>query len=213
MLAIPDATPSILSPHRAPRATPVTPAGGDDAPVVLVLPGFHGSGPRHWQSRWEARWPELVRVEQERWDHPRLGDWAATLEREVRAHRRVILVAHSLACALVAHWSRCGAADRVAAALLVAPADVDRPGRSPELASFAPMPLVRLPFPSWVVASANDPHATLDRARRFAEAWGARFLDAGASGHINVESGHGEWPEGAWLLEQLRHGARREALP
>src|SRR6266496_688951 len=88
-------------------------------PAVLVLPGLHGSGPRHWQSIWERRHRELQRVEQASWSEPRLGDWAATLERAVRAAPApVILVAHSLACALVAHWALAGATERVAAALL-----------------------------------------------------------------------------------------------
>jgi predicted alpha/beta hydrolase family esterase len=172
-------------------------------PTVLVLPGLHGSGPRHWQSIWERRHREFQRVEQATWSEPRLGDWATTLERAVRAAPApVILVAHSLACALVAHWARAGATERVAAALLVAPADVDALGHV-EVRSFAPIPLERLPFASWVVASDNDPFVTLDRARAFARAWGARFLEAGRCGHINLDSGHGPWPEGEALLEQL----------
>lgn len=30
----------------------------------LVLPGYGGSGPQHWQSRWEASAPSFLRVEQ-----------------------------------------------------------------------------------------------------------------------------------------------------
>ena len=174
---------------------------------MLVLPGLNGSGPSHWQSIWERRHRELQRVEQASWSEPRLGDWTATLERAVRAApAAVILVAHSLACALVAHWARVGATERVAAALLVAPADVDAIGRV-EVRSFAPMPLEPLPFPSWLVASENDPVVTLDRARGFARAWGARFLEAGPCGHINVASGHGPWPEGEALLAELERAA------
>jgi len=176
---------------------------------------LHGSGPRHWQSIWERRHRELQRVEQASWSEPRLGDWAATLERAVRAAPApVILVAHSLACALVAHWARAGTTARVAAALLVAPADVD--ARIVELRSFAPMPLERLPFPSWLVASENDPFVALDRARSFARAWGARFLEAGRCGHMNVDSGHGPWPEGEALLAELERAAMeplRRACP
>ncbi len=173
-------------------------------PAVLVLPGLNGSGPGHWQSIWERRHREFQRVEQASWSEPRLGDWAATLERAVRtAPAPVILVAHSLACALVAHWARVGATERVSAALLVAPADVDALERV-EVRSFAPMPLEPLPFPSWLVASENDPFVTLDRARGFARAWGARFLEAGRCGHINVASGHGPWPEGEALLRHLQ---------
>jgi predicted alpha/beta hydrolase family esterase len=33
--------------------------------------------------------------------------------------------------------------------------------------------------------------------------WGARFVDAGARGHLNGESGLGDWPEGRELLNEL----------
>lgn len=177
-------------------------------PSVLVLPGWNGSGPKHWQSVWERRDPALRRVQQASWTEPRLGDWALALERAVvAAPSPVILVAHSLACALVAHWARAGSTRRAAAALLVAPADVDRL-RSGRIHGFSPVPLEPLPFAAWVVASEDDPHCELGRARAFARAWGAHLLGAGAAGHINVESGHGAWPEGEALLAQIRAAAR-----
>jgi uncharacterized protein len=135
------------------------------------------------------------------------------LEAAVRAAlpERVVLVAHSLGCPLVAHWARNGSVQRVVAALLVAPADVEREGALKPLRDFAPLPLDRLPFPSWVVASSNDPYASLERARHFARAWGSRFLEAGARGHLNEASGHGDWAEGEALLDEIVHGtaARR----
>lgn len=176
---------------------------GTGGAAVLVVPGLYGSGPGHWQSMWEQRHPEFIRVEQASWDRPRLGDWALALERAVLRHDRVILVAHSLGCVLVAHWARCGSTARVEAGLLVAPADVDRAGASTELRSFAPIPLAPLPFSTWIVASQDDPHATLTRSRLFADAWRARFLDAGRCGHLNADSGHGAWPEGEALLEEI----------
>ncbi|MGC4000949.1 MAG: alpha/beta hydrolase [Anaeromyxobacter sp.] len=187
-------------------------------PTVLILPGLGGSGPQHWQSRWQARHPEFVRVEQASWAEPRLEEWAQALEREVRRHQRVVLVAHSLACQLVAHWARAGSVGRVASALLVAPADVERPGASAEVRSFAPLARERLPFRTWIVASSDDPHATVARSLVMAEAWGARLIEAGPLGHINTASGHGEWPDGeAFLAAILRCGAgaraRSEADP
>jgi hypothetical protein len=66
------------------------------------------------------------------------------------------------------------------------------------------MPRRRLGFPSVVVASRNDPYVTLERARQFADAWGGRFVDIGDAGHINSESGLGDWPLGFTLLQELR---------
>jgi predicted alpha/beta hydrolase family esterase len=174
-----------------------------DRPTVLILPGWKGSGPGHWQTIWQRARPELRRVEQASWTEPVLGDWADALEKAVRAAPApVLLVAHSLACALVAHWARAGSVARVAGALLVAPADVDDPSLGTPR-TFSPMPLERLPFPSWIVGSRDDPFAAFERAEAFAAAWGGQLLDAGRSGHVNVESGHGPWPRGATLLEAL----------
>ena len=66
------------------------------------------------------------------------------------------------------------------------------------------MPLRRLPFPSVLVASTDDPYVTEERARTFAEAWGSRFVSAGDVGHINSQSGLGDWPAGFALLQELR---------
>ena len=40
-------------------------------------------------------------------------------------------------------------------------------------------------------------------AKRCAKAWGSRFVDIGQAGHINADSGHGEWKEGYALLQQF----------
>lgn len=180
-------------------------AGAGRATPVLVLPGYGDSGPRHWQSLWEAADPAFRRVVQRDWLNPTLDEWRATLDAAVAAcDRPPILLAHSLACALVAHWARRGG-DRAAGALLVAPADADMIALDLDaVASFAPVPLDPLPFASIVVASTDDPYVTLARAEAFARAWGARLVVIGAAGHINADAGYGEWPEGRRLLDELR---------
>ena len=65
------------------------------------------------------------------------------------------------------------------------------------------MPLVRLPFPSIVVASENDEYVSLERAREFARAWGSEFRGIGGAGHINSTSGLGTWAEGRAMLKGL----------
>jgi uncharacterized protein len=179
---------------------------------VLVVPGLNGSGAGHWQTRWEALYPRTVRVAQRDWDHPDCAEWRTTLESAIAAAPEpVVLVAHSLGCALVAHLASRPSAARIAAALLVAPADVDSLERTPpETRSFAPMPTAPLPFPGTVVASEDDPYVTLARAQAFAAAWGATFVHAGRKGHLNADSGLGDWPEGRRHLEAL---LARAALP
>ncbi len=171
---------------------------------VLVIPGFGGSGPDHWQSLWEERYG-YERVEQGDWDHPEPEAWLRGLDLAVnREPGPVVLVAHSLGCALVALWAPSAPANRVVGALLVAPADVDSALHTPEeVRSFSPLPLHPLPFPGVVVASRTDPYVRFVRAEEMARGWGARLVDVGRLGHINADTSVGDWPEGHLLLEEL----------
>jgi uncharacterized protein len=172
---------------------------------VLILPGYADSGPEHWQSHWERADPSFRRVVQEDWLMPVLDDWLATLDRYIReCEAPPVLAAHSLSCALVAHWAVRGSVP-VKAALLVAPADVDSADHTPdEVRSFSPIPLVELPFPSIVVASTDDPFVTPSRAAAFAQAWGSRLVTLPNAAHINTDAGYGPWPQGRSLLAELR---------
>ena len=174
--------------------------------TVLTLPGWNGSGPDHWQTIWEHKY-SMRRVEQRDWAEPRLQDWADAISENVwRAERSVVLIAHSLACIAVAHWARRerALARYVEAALFVTPADVEDSGRSPAiLRSFAPIPREKLPFPSALVGSENDPYMSLATASELASHWGSAFINAGRVGHINCVSGHGSWADGEHLLAGL----------
>jgi predicted alpha/beta hydrolase family esterase len=172
------------------------------APVVII-PGYGGSGPEHWQSLFQSRLPGATRVEAD-WDHPDRAGWIAALDTTIAATKAPpVLVAHSLSCALVAWW----AAQHhrpVSAALLVGTADVDSDAHTPpETHVFRPMPLGKLPFRTIVAASRNDPYVAYDRAAHFAKAWGAELFDAGKAGHINTSAGYGEWKAGEELLSRL----------
>jgi uncharacterized protein len=174
---------------------------------VLIVPGLNGSGPEHWQSKWEALDTRCTRVELPNWDAPQLASWLGALTQAVESQTdSVLLVAHSLGSVLVAHWARHASPQKVLGALLVAPADVDSPQHTPACArGFAPIPLTPLPFPSMVVASRNDPYADFERAVQWAEHWGSQLVDAGEAGHINSDSKLGSWPKGRALLSELLH--------
>lgn len=182
---------------------------------VRIVPGLGGSGPEHWQSHWLRQRPECRRVEQADWDDPYPDRWISALDAAVRAAPApVVLVAHSLGCALVGHWSaHGGAVERVGGALLVAPFDPARDGATAAIERFAPLPALPLPFRSIVVASSNDPYATLDRARGFADDWGSAFIDAGPIGHINAQSQLGDWLFGQVLLDTLIASVDDERTP
>lgn len=178
---------------------------------VLTLPGLMGSGTGHWQTQWEERYG-FTRVQQDDWEHPARGRWVKRLEQALEDEREpVVLAAHSLGCALVAHAAK-RIRSKVAGALLVAPADVDDASHTPEcVRSFSPLPCKPLGFPATVVASRDDPFVAFERAALFADCWEARFVDAGTLGHINADSHLGDWPDGYQLVRELarsRHAAQ-----
>jgi uncharacterized protein len=173
---------------------------------VLILPGWQNSGPAHWQSRWEMA-HGYRRVDQHDWMTPQRGDWMARLEDVVlAADGPVVLVAHSLGCMLTAAWAAHSKnSARVRGALLVAPGDPEREELQGLLPSWSPVVRQRLPFPAILVGSRDDPYCTFERAQGFAADWGARFIDLGNAGHINADSGLGDWPQGhAWLAELMK---------
>lgn len=168
--------------------------------VPLIVPGWRDSGPGHWQSLWARHLPGARRVVQDNWVHPTRAAWVEALARQVLAlEAPVVVVAHSLGCIATVHLPE-PAAQRVEAALLVAPAD---PERRAVLDDFAPVPCGPLPYRSIVVASSNDPYCPARLAGGYARAWGSEFVRLRDAGHINVDSGHGEWPLGLALLQSL----------
>jgi predicted alpha/beta hydrolase family esterase len=176
----------------------------NDALRFLLLPGWLDSGPTHWQSRWEAL-HGCERVQQDDWVWPRRGDWMARLDDVLQADPRpAVLIAHSLGCQLTAAWaahSRHTA--RVRAALLVAPPDTERDDMPPNLFNWRPIVRAQLPFKSTVVVSSDDPYCTPDRAAGMARDWGSAITGIGPRGHINGESGLGDWPKGWALLQSI----------
>jgi uncharacterized protein len=171
---------------------------------ILTVPGLGGSGPEHWQTWLERSLPGTARVEQDDWDWPHRHKWLTRLVGAVAEAPGAVLVAHSLGCILVAHAAREYPDLPIRSALLVAPADVDSAGHTPEhLRSFAPIPRVPLPFPAVTVASTNDPYMTFARARELAEIWNTEFVNAGPLGHINVAAGFGPWPASEAVVRRL----------
>jgi len=189
----------------------------------LILHGWQGSGPEHWQTWLAGRLREAGHHVQ----YPSLPDcdvpcpdrWGAVFRSELvrlaarDEHERVV-VAHSLGCVL---WLREAAwiapAYRVDRVALVAP---PCPGASvAELAGFYPTGAERVAVAAAaaetrLVCSDSDPYCPGDGADRY---WAARLglevdLLPGA-GHVNVEAGFGPWPAMAeWCL-----GERSSLVP
>ena len=143
---------------------------------IKLLPGWQNSGPGHWQTVWEEEFG-YERVQQHDWMHPKRGDWTARLQDVI--------------------------VDAQEPVVLVAPGDVERPDLAELIPGWSPIALQKLPFPSILVGSQNDPYCSAERARLLADSWGARWVDQGDCGHINAESGLGNWPLGQGLLAEL----------
>ena len=173
-------------------------------PTVLILPGWRGSGPDHWQMHW-VRQHGYTLVEQDDWWRPRRGDWLARLDEVlIDAPGPLLLAAHSLGCIQVAAWAAVSHhTARVAGALLVAPGDVESPQLREQLPGWSPVVRQKLPFASILVGSQNDPHCRAERAQALASDWGAQWVDLGEAGPINAETSLGNWPVGHALLTRL----------
>lgn len=183
--------------------------GWSDNVDVLVVPGLGGSPEAHWQTAWESLDPTLVRVEQDDWDHPDRQDWVLRLDAAVAARRRpVVLCAHSLGCATVAHAAAQGRLSGVVGAFLVAMPDVERPDFPRVCTGFSPLPRNRLPFPSLVVGSDDDPYIPVGDLSGWAATFGSEFVSVGSRGHIGTAARLGEWREGISLFERFLDGLR-----
>ncbi|MFO1167105.1 MAG: alpha/beta fold hydrolase [Rhodoblastus sp.] len=167
---------------------------------ILILPGMGGGTPDHWYNRWAQKLSTARRVEQRDFDHPRFDEWAERIQDAAAAAKRpVVLIGHSMGavtgCLIAADMPN------VVGAMLVAPA-------SPRVLltlenvdpAFAHRRQRRVDFPCLLVASRNDDYATYEESTERASALGATLVDAGESGHINPDSGHGPWPEGLMRL-------------
>ena len=171
---------------------------------VLLLPGWLDSGPGHWQTRWQAL-HGFERLQQADWLWPRRGDWMTRLEDALLDDPRpTALVAHSLGCHLVAAWAvHSRRVEQIQAALLVAPPDLERVDLAPPLLGWRPVCRQSLPFPALLAYSDDDPFASAEASLRLAADWAVPAWSLGPRGHVNAESGLGDWHEGRQRLAKL----------
>jgi predicted alpha/beta hydrolase family esterase len=166
----------------------------------LILHGYEGSGPDHWQS-WLA--DRLTRAG-ERVSYPALPDpyepslpaWRDALARELQSEPTVI--AHSLACILWLHHCAAPVADgaRAERVLLVAPPSLA--GAPEPIRSFFPAPLdaaavAAAARDTRLVCSDDDPYCPEGAASLYGEPLGLELDVIDGAGHVNTEAGFGPW--------------------
>ena len=185
-----------------------------DTPTVVIVPGLRDHVADHWQTHLAAAIPGARTV-------PPMGrtnlDCAARVDALEQVLEQleppVVLVAHSGGVITVIHWAaQCNRP--IHGALLATPADLEQqlPEGYPSIESlraggWLPVPRGKLPFPSIVGASRNDPLCSMTRAARLATAWGSRFVDLGSVGHLNPASGYGVWTRAESLIAELVHAS------
>ena len=167
----------------------------------VFLAGIDNSGPQHWQSMWHAQAPNGVWVEHNSWGNPDRDVWVREFDDALRAiEGPKLLIAHSLGCTLVAEWACEHEDDAVLGAFLVAMPDAHGANFPSAAVGFGKRQQVRLPFHTVVIASENDPYSSMEHASAAAERLGAHLVNVGRKGHVNADSGLGDWPEGRSVL-------------
>jgi predicted alpha/beta hydrolase family esterase len=182
--------------------------------TILIVPGLRDHVDDHWQALLGGKlmWSRPVRsVTPGGRDNLNLADRVAAIQEALDSIQgRVTIVAHSAGVVMLAHWAQLYRRADIVGALLATPADLESPMPDgyPTLAAlqkhgWLPVPRGRLPFPSIVAASSNDPVATLPRVEELAGDWGSHVVRLGHVGHLNPISGFGEWPQAEELIAQL----------
>ncbi|HQR59346.1 MAG TPA: alpha/beta hydrolase [Azonexus sp.] len=180
-------------------------------PTILFVPGLRDHVEEHWQTILQKKIPgarSVPPLEHDKFSRAARVEALQTALAEIDGP--VILVAHSAGVMITVNWAQMY--DRpIYGAMLAAPADVESPMPAGyptvdvlRANGWLPIPRARLPFPSIVAASTNDPLCVFERASGFARDWGSRFIDVGAVGHINPAAGFGEWTQAEDLIRQLR---------
>lgn len=180
---------------------------------VLFVPGLRDHVAEHWQTLAAAEIAGAHTVPPLEHDKLSRAARVAALDRAIAAlDAPPILVAHSAGVLMVAHWAQRHRRP-IKGALLATPPDIDRPlpAGYPTLedlqaGGWLPVPRDRLPFPTTLVASANDPLAAPSVAAALALAWGSRRVQLGRVGHLNPAAGYGPWPMAHRLIAELDAG-------
>ena len=180
------------------------------APTILFVPGLRDHVAEHWQTLLEAQLPHARCVPRMERDKLSRAAWVEALDRSLAAiEGPVVLVAHSAGVMITVHWA-VHHSRPIKGALLAAPPDFERPlpegyPKQDVLLDngWLPTPRARLPFPSIVAASTNDPLAELSRVASFATSWGSTLVEVGAVGHLNPAAGYGPWPRGEDFVREL----------
>ncbi|QOY52245.1 RBBP9/YdeN family alpha/beta hydrolase [Candidatus Sulfurimonas baltica] len=172
---------------------------------VLLLHGWGGSDFPHWQS-WLAgeiakEYGKVSFLKFSNIDFPNKNDWENELKTELEDFKPDIVICHSIANILWFHICNNLHVEKIEKLYMVAPPSLKC--NIEELKSFFPckIPTNLNAKESLLITSTNDPYLTQDEAKALQADLGIPMKVLDGAGHINAESGFGEW---SWMLEELR---------
>ncbi len=172
---------------------------------VLLLHGWGGSDAPHWQS-WLAS--EIAKdygtinfLKFSNFDFPNKDTWKEELSKELLEFKPDIVICHSLANTLWFHLCNDESISDVKKLFLVAPPSLNCDVE--EIKSFFPVniPINLHAKEVLLVSSTNDPYMSLQEAKSLQKSLGIEMVVLKDAGHINSDSGYGEWP---WILERIK---------
>ncbi|MFM2479915.1 RBBP9/YdeN family alpha/beta hydrolase [Celerinatantimonas sp. YJH-8] len=177
---------------------------------LLFLAGIGNSGSEHWQRQWYLESEQATWVEHSNWEQPVMEQWLDDFEHAlVSIHEPVVVIAHSLGCVLFTEWLRCHDLGQVSGAMLVAMPNVLGPEFPEQAVHFSNLGTYCDCCPAVIVASEDDPYASIEHAYNQGRALNAAVHNIGAVGHINGQSNLGYWLEGQMILRDLIHRVDR----
>ena len=174
---------------------------------VLLLHGWGGSDFPHWQSYLAS---EIAKdygcvsfLKFSDFDFPKLDAWRTELLEEIEIFKPTIVICHSLANTLWFHLCNEDALKEVKQLFLVAPPSLKTDIE--ELKEFFPLTLPTNIYANKaiLVSSTNDPYLTQDEAKQMQESLQIDMKVLVDAGHINADSGFGEWE---WILQEIKKG-------
>lgn len=173
---------------------------------LLLLHGWGGSDFPHWQS-WLAGevakaygCVDFLRLPD--FDHPKLDKWMESASKELCAFAPDVVVCHSLGNTLWFHLCNAGLIKReMEQLLLVAPPSMNC--KIEELSEFFPVAIPEKLYAkrALMVVSDNDPYMEIEEAVSLRESLGIPMQTLHNAGHINAQSGYGEWE---WMLRYIK---------
>lgn len=173
---------------------------------ILILHGWGGSDFPHWQS-WLAA--EIAKnygcvsfLKFSNIDFPQKDAWMRELIKEIEEFKPTVAVCHSLANILWFHICNELKIIKLEKLFLVAPPSLEC--KIEELKSFFPckIPTNLYAKEAVIMASTNDPYMSVNEAESLQTALNIPMVVLDGAGHINTDSGYGEWP---WILEEIKN--------